>query len=70
MPGMSTPRVDELASTIGGCQVSKSKVSWICQKLDSELAPFRDRTLDDITHPYVWSEATYKEVLEVGTIVS
>lgn len=68
--GVSTRKVDDLVAAMGGCQVSKSEVSRICQELDEELALFRDRPLDDATHPYLWFDATYEKVREGGRIVS
>ncbi|HVD04041.1 MAG TPA: transposase, partial [Candidatus Dormibacteraeota bacterium] len=41
--GVSTRKVDDLVQAMGGCHVSKSEVSRICQELDVELALFRDR---------------------------
>lgn len=45
-------------------------MSRICQELDSELAAFRDRPLDDARYPYLWFDATYEKVREGGRIVS
>jgi transposase-like protein len=60
--GVSTRKVDALVAAMGGCHVSKSEVSRICQELDQELALFRDRPLDDAAYPYVWFDATYEKV--------
>ena len=68
--GVSTREVDDLVAAMGGCRVSKSEVSRICQELDQELALFRDRPLDDATYPYVWFDATYEKVRVGGRIVS
>jgi len=68
--GVSTRKVDALVAAMGGCHVSKSEVSRICQELDQELALFRDRPLDDAAYPYVWFDATYEKVREGGRIVS
>ena len=68
--GVSTRKVDDLVAAMGGCSISKSQVSRICQELDGELAEFRDRPLDDGTYPYVWFDATYEKVREGGRIVS
>jgi putative transposase len=62
--------VDDLVAALGGCHVSKSEVSRICQELDLELALFRDRPLDDAQYPYVWFDATYEKVRQGGRIVS
>ena len=68
--GVSTRKVDDLVAAMGGCHVSKSEVSRICQELDSELAEFRDRPLDDARYPYVWFDATYEKARQGGRIVS
>jgi transposase-like protein len=68
--GVSTRKVDALVAAMGGCHVSKSEVSRICQELDQELALFRDRPLDDAAYPYVWFDATYEKVRQGGRIVS
>lgn len=68
--GVSTRKVDDLVQAMGGCHVSKSEVSRICQELDVELALFRDRPLDDAVYPYLWFDATYEKVRQGGRIVS
>ena len=44
--GVSTRRVDDLVVALGGTGISKSEVSRICAKLDTEVATWRDRDLD------------------------
>jgi transposase-like protein len=68
--GVSTRKVDDLVAAMGGCQVSKSEVSRICQELDLELAEFRERPLDDARYPYIWFDATYEKVRMGARIVS
>ena len=68
--GVSTRKVDDLVAALGGCSISKSEVSRICQELDVELEAFRERRLDDIAYPYLWIDATYQKVREAGRIVS
>ena len=68
--GVSTRKVDDLMTALGGCSVSKSQVSRICAELDEELAAFRERPLDDGVYPYVWFDATYQKVREGGRIVN
>ena len=60
--GASTRNADDLVAAMGGCQVSKSEVSRVCQELDRELAEFRERPLDDARYPYIWFDATYGKV--------
>jgi putative transposase len=68
--GVSTRKVDALMEALGGCQVSRSEVSRICAQLDEELATFRDRSLGEAAHPYVWFDATHHKVRQAGRIVS
>ena len=68
--GVSTRKVDDLVAAMGGCSISKSQVSRICAELDTELAAFRERRLDDDEYVYVWFDATYEKVREGGRIVS
>jgi putative transposase len=58
--GTSTRKVDDLVRALGvESGISKSTVSRICEQLDTEVAAFRDRTLDHIAFPYVFVDATY-----------
>ena len=68
--GVSTRKVDDLVAALGGCSISKSEVSRMCQELDKELALFRERSLDGAEYPYLWIDATYQKVREGGHIVS
>jgi putative transposase len=62
--GVSTRKVDDLVSALGGCSISKSEVSRICVELDKDLTAFRERPLDDGSYPYIWFDATYQKVRE------
>lgn len=58
--GVSTRKVDDLVKALGAdTGISKSEVSRICKDLDAEVSAFRDRSLKDITYPYVFLDATY-----------
>jgi putative transposase len=58
--GVSTRKVDDLVKALGAdTGISKSEVSRICADLDEEVGAFRDRSLGDITYPYVFLDATY-----------
>jgi putative transposase len=56
--GVSTRRVDDLVIAMGGTGISKSEVSRICAKLDTEVATWRARPLDEQAFPYVFLDAT------------
>src|SRR6478672_5246823 len=60
--GVSTRRVDDLVVALGGTGISKSEVSRICAKLDTEVAAWRTRALDEQAFPYVFLDATYCKV--------
>src|SRR3954470_14710114 len=68
--GVSTRRVDDLVVALGGNGISKSEVSRICSKLDTEVATWRDRDLDHIEFPYLFLDATYCKVRVNGRVVS
>jgi putative transposase len=57
--GVSTRRVDDLVVALGGTGISKSEVSRICAQLDTDVAAWRSRPLDEIAFPYVFLDATY-----------
>src|SRR4051795_1713252 len=58
--GVSTRKVDDLVKALGiDSGISKSEVSRICADLDVEVGAFRDRTLSEVTYPYVFLDATY-----------
>jgi putative transposase len=68
--GVSTRRVDDLVVAMGGTGISKSEVSRICSKLDSEVAAWRGRPLDEQPFPYVFLDATYCKVRINERVVS
>jgi putative transposase len=68
--GVSTRRVDDLVIALGGTGISKSEVSRICAKLDTEVAAWRTRPLDEQKFPYVFLDATYCKARVAGRVVS
>jgi putative transposase len=66
--GVSTRRVDDLAQTLGLNGISKSQVSLLCQKLDTEVERFRSRPLSEVPYPYVWLDATYVKARANGRV--
>ena len=69
MRGVSTRRVDGLVKTLGIEGISKSQVSEMAKSLDSEVAAFRSRPLDEGPYPYLWLDALAVKVREDGRIV-
>nr|WP_245526008.1 IS256 family transposase [Acidimicrobium ferrooxidans] len=57
--GVSTRKVDDLVTALGGTGISRSEVSRIVASLDEELAGFRTRRLDHLEFPYLFADATY-----------
>jgi transposase-like protein len=49
--GVSTRKVDDLVQAMGATGVSKSEVSRLVAELDTDLAAFRERRLDEIRYP-------------------
>jgi putative transposase len=68
--GVSTRRVDDLVIAMGGTGVSKSEVSRICAQLDTEVAAWRTRPLDEKPFPYVFLDETYCKARINGRVVS
>ena len=67
--GVSTRRVDGLVKTLGIEHISKSQVSEMAKSLDSEVAAFRARPLDEGPYPYLWLDALAMKTREEGRIV-
>ena len=67
--GVSTRKVDDLVRALGIEGISRSEVSRICKSLDQEVKSFLSRPLDG-EHPYVWLDATFHKVRELGRVVS
>src|SRR5487761_1517149 len=67
--GVSTRKVDDLVAAMGGCHVSKSEVSRICQELDAELALFREGPRGAPPTPNAGFNATTEKVREGCRIV-
>jgi putative transposase len=67
--GISTRKVDDLVRALGMDGISKSEVSRICKALDAEVKAFLERPIEG-EHPYVWLDATFHKVRELGRVVS
>jgi transposase-like protein len=61
--GVSTRKVDDLVQALGLTGIDKSKVSRLCQGLDTQVEVFRQRALTG-AYPYVWLDALYLKVRE------
>jgi transposase-like protein len=67
--GVSTRKVDDLVRALGIDGISRSEVSRICKVLDEEVRGFLGRPIDQEC-PYVWLDATFHKVREVGRVIS
>ena len=57
--GVSTRKVERVASKLGISSLSSSEVSSLCSDLDAEVAEFRRRDLSGTPCCYLWLDATY-----------
>ena len=53
-----------------GTRFSKSQVSALAGRLDTELAAWRERPLSAPSYPYVWVDARYEHVRVAGRVIS
>lgn len=67
--GVSTRPVDDLVKAMGAGGMSKSQVRRLCAEIDERVIAFLSRPLEG-NWPYLWLDATYLKVREVGQIVS
>ena len=68
--GVSTRKVAAITEALCGTRVSKSQVSALTSRLDSELAAWRERLLTAPSYPYVWVDARYEHVRVDGRVIS
>ena len=67
--GVSTRKVSAITEALCGLEVSKSQVSALSQKLDAEVAEWRQRPLTE-AYPYLVFDARYEKVRRGGAVVS
>lgn len=68
--GISTRKVEEVATKLGIESLSKSQVSRMCATLDAEVATFRCQRYDGVRFAYLWLDATYVKCRVDGRSVS
>lgn len=68
--GVSTRKVSKVVETLCGTSYTKSTVSDLCKKLDSEIAAFKSRPLNMNDAPFLMVDATYFKAREEHKIVS
>lgn len=62
--GISTRKVSKVVETLCGKAFSKSTVSELCKRLDSDIKQFQQQPLDSIQAPFLMVDATYFKVRE------
>ena len=68
--GVSTRKVERVASKLGISSLSSSEVSSLCSDLDDEVAEFRRRDLSGTPCGYLWLDATYMSCRVGSSVVS
>ena len=68
--GVSTRKVTAITEALCGTRFSKSQVSVLAGRLDTELAAWRERPLTAPSYPYVWVDARYEHVRVAGRVIS
>jgi transposase-like protein len=70
LEGVSTRKVKDITEELCGTSFSKSLVSSLAGRLDSELAAWRERPLEAEGYPYLFVDARYEKVRSGGRVVS
>ena len=68
--GVSTRKVKDITEELCGTSFSKSLISSLAGKLDSELEGWRARRLEAEAYPYLFVDARYEKVRTGGRVVS
>ena len=68
--GVSTRKVREVTEELCGTSFSKSLISELAGKLDSELEEWRSRPLEAEDYPYLFVDARYEKVRVASRVVS
>lgn len=68
--GVSTRKVAQITETLCGTRFSKSQVSALAERLDTDLAAWRERPLTAPSYPHVWVDARYEHVRVDGRVIS
>jgi putative transposase len=70
LEGVSTRKVKDITEELCGTSFSKSLVSSLAGRLDSELRAWRTRALEAESYPYVFVDARYEKVRVGSRVVS
>ncbi len=69
LEGVSTRKVSEITEQLCGTSFSKSLVSVLCGKLDTEFEAWRHRPLTQ-SYPYLYVDARYEKVRVDGRVIN
>lgn len=69
LQGVSTRKVTEITETLCGTEFSKSQVSALCGRLDTELEAWRKRPLSG-EYPYLIVDAQYHKLRQDSRVIS
>jgi putative transposase len=70
LEGVSTRKVKDVTEELCGTSFSKSLVSSLASRLDSELEAWRNRRLEAQAYPYLFVDAHYEKVRVDSRVVS
>ena len=68
--GVSTRKVEKVASAMGIDRMSASQVSRICESLDAIVEDLQTRAFSELRFPYLWLDATYLKCRDNGHVSS
>ena len=68
--GVSSRKVEKVVETLCGTSFSKSTVSELCKRLDTDIDTFRNRPIDFREAPFLMLDATYFKVREDHVVKS
>ena len=68
--GVSTRRMERLVDSLGITKLSRTQVSVMARELDTAVADFRGRPLDQGPYPFVAADALVLKVREGGRVVN
>ena len=67
--GVSTRKVRDITEVLCGLEISKSQVSALAGKLDTEVEQWRERPIEKL-FPYLMIDARYEKIRRGGAVVS
>lgn len=65
--GVSTRKIEKLATSLGIHSISRSQISEITKELNTQVEEFRGRSLDTV-YPVLWVDALYEKIRDNGHV--